>query len=71
MAFDGRDYRKGMLEDDITMMGYHMNMPPADAARGLMLLNQLPDENAFNGDWTCYKPLSELKYFKKYYKETE
>lgn len=69
MAFDGRDYSKGMLDDDITIMGYHMNMPPADAAKGLLLLNQLPDENAFNGDWTCYKPLNELKYFKKYYEE--
>jgi dTDP-4-amino-4,6-dideoxygalactose transaminase len=69
MAFDGRDYRKGMLDDDITMMGYHMNMPPADAAKGLLLLNQLPDENEPIGDWTCYKPLNELKYFEKYYKE--
>lgn len=69
MAFDGRDYRKGMLEDDITIMGYHMNMPPAEAARGLILLNQLPDKNDYSGDWSCYKPLNELKYFKKYYKE--
>lgn len=69
MAFDGRDYTKGMMEDDISIMGYHMNMPPADAAKGLLLLNQLPDENAFNGDWTCYKPLNELKYFRNFYKE--
>ena len=71
MAFDGRDYRKGMLDDDITMMGYHMNMTPADAAKGIMLLNLLPDRNENNGGWGSYKPLNELKYFKKYYEETK
>lgn len=67
MAFDGRDYRKGMLDDDITMMGYHMNMTPSEAAKGLMLLNQLPDINEYNGGWGSYKPLSDIEYFKKYY----
>lgn len=32
-------------------------------------IKKLENENAFNGDWTCYKPLNELKYFRKFYKE--
>lgn len=69
LAFDGRDYRKGMMEDDVTMTGYHMNMSPADAAKGLLLLNQLSGEKTHSGCSDDYKPLSELKYFKNYYVE--
>jgi dTDP-4-amino-4,6-dideoxygalactose transaminase len=67
LAFDGRDYTKGMLEDDIEFYGYHMNMPPADAAKGLMLLNQISDKNPSCGNNTTYRDLRTFKIFKNEY----
>lgn len=41
MAWDGRDASKSVEEDlENIIMGYHMNMTPDDAARGVLLMNQ-------------------------------
>lgn len=41
MAWDGRDSSKSVLDDiDNIILGYHMNMIPDDAAKGILLLNQ-------------------------------
>ncbi len=68
LAFDGRDYNKYMMDDDIKIAGYHMNMSPEQAAKGILLLNQLPEVNEPNGRWNLYKNLSEMTAFKEYYK---
>ncbi len=39
--YDGRDLNKPQTEDNIEIFGYHMYMTPEDAARGLILFNQL------------------------------
>jgi dTDP-4-amino-4,6-dideoxygalactose transaminase len=41
--YDGRE--EAPYGSDITMMGYHVYMMPDHAARGLMLLDALPDHN--------------------------
>ena len=71
LAFDGRDYNKYMMEDDIKIAGYHMNMTPEQAAKGILLLNQLPEHNYSNGDSDSYKRLSDMTLFEKYYEEDE
>lgn len=43
MTWDGRDSSKP-VSNDVPILGYHMNMTPDDAARGVLLLNQLTDE---------------------------
>lgn len=40
LSYDGRDYKINYRDDKIQLGGYHMNMIPEDAARGILLLNQ-------------------------------
>ncbi len=70
LSFDGRDYSKYMMDDDIKIAGYHMNMTPEQAAKGINLLNLLPEDIEPNGaNQNSYKKLSDLTLFKEYYKE--
>lgn len=39
LAWDGRDASKPVKDDADIILGYHMNMTPDDAAKGLLLLN--------------------------------
>lgn len=41
MSFDGRDSSKCLNDDKHIIHGYHMNMTPDDAAKGVLLLNQI------------------------------
>jgi len=65
LSFDGRDYMKDLKDDDITIKGYHMNMIPDDAAKGLLKLNLLPDKMNKKYSWRDYINLSKLKVFSR------
>lgn len=65
MSFDGRDRNKMVNKDKINMVGYHMNMIPDDAVKGLLLMNTLPKYNKPNGGHLIYRDLSKMEVFKK------
>ena len=51
-------------EDDITFMGYNMYMTPEQAARGLALLQQIPDDNPDLPEPGGYRDLRTFTVFK-------
>jgi dTDP-4-amino-4,6-dideoxygalactose transaminase len=60
MAWDGRDASKSVKEDlPNIILGWHMNMTPDDAAKGLLLLNQYKNTKINNsqGSWLDYPNL--------------
>jgi len=61
--YDGRDLNKPQTEDNIEIFGYHMYMTPEDAARGLILFNQLNTEHEDTHTWESYKDLRENELF--------
>lgn len=65
MVRDGRDRALLWIEDDITEFGYHYYMTPEDAARGILLFDELklaPTDKTWG--WQDYKPLTEFTVFK-------
>lgn len=57
MAWDGRDASKSVAEDiDNIIPGYHMNMIPADAATGVLLLNSYTEDKI--GMYSDYPDIS-------------
>ena len=66
MSYDGRNLRKGYMVDDFALIGYHMYMTPEDAARGIIIMDSVPEENIDTGDSTTYSDLSEKEVFKPY-----
>jgi len=72
MRHDGRTTHIGTVKDmlengDEIMIGYHMNMSPEEAAKGILLMNGL-SEVYKNGSYQDYPDLSKLKCFKDYLK---
>lgn len=66
MRHDGRDSSLSVEADGVNMIiGYHMNMTPDNAARGLLLLNQL-SENYTLGSHKDYPDISKLNCLKDY-----
>jgi len=43
MRFDGRDGSVPFMEDHVSLLGWNAYMTPEQAARGLQLLEALPD----------------------------
>ena len=64
MSYDGRNLRKGYMVDDFALIGYHMYMTPEDAARGILIMDQLPLENEDTHNDLNYPDLSNQKIFK-------
>ena len=65
MVRDGRDRAVLWANDDITEIGYHYYMTPEDAARGILLFDELrsaPIDKHWG--WQDYKPLTEFTVFK-------
>jgi len=67
MRHDGRVTHKGVAQEinenpDDIIMGYHFNMTPDQAAKGILLLNQTSSYPI--GSWDNYPNISELKCFK-------
>lgn len=63
-SYDGRDLNVYYPEDDFEMVGWHMYMTPEDAARGILLMDQVPEDNEDTGDSTKYSDLSKKRIFK-------
>ena len=65
MVRDGRDRTMLWENDDVDTVGYHYYMTPEDAARGILLFDQLHDVAATKTwSWQDYKPLNQLSVFK-------
>jgi len=63
--YDGRDLEVSQWDDDGDICGWHMYMTPEDAARGIILMDQVPDDNPDCGSWENYADLSQKKLWKK------
>ncbi len=68
MRHDGRDSSKPVMHEkpEDIIIGYHMYMSPDEAARGLLLLNQLTNQYT-PGGFKDYPNLSQIPCFKDYY----
>jgi dTDP-4-amino-4,6-dideoxygalactose transaminase len=62
---DGRNSYIDHHNDDIQSLGWHYYMTPEDAARGILLMDQIPEYNEDSGNHHCYRSLSSLPVFKK------
>jgi len=62
-SYDGRDLKKPYMDDNFEMMGYHMYMTPEDAARGIILMDELPEVNEDTGSRNNYSDLSSKSIF--------
>jgi dTDP-4-amino-4,6-dideoxygalactose transaminase len=65
MRHDGRDSSIPTAQDTGIIMGYHMYMSPDEAARGILLLNQL-SEHYTNGSHKDYPDISKFACLKDY-----
>jgi len=66
MTWDGRDSSISVKNDKNIILGYHMNMTPDDAAKGILILNQFNNENSFFKNYKNYPNISKLKLFKDF-----
>lgn len=66
MIYDGRHTHIKYDQDELGCIGYHMYMTPEEAAKGILLLEQLDDYNPDTGDSSSYKDLSLQNIFKPY-----
>lgn len=62
--YDGRDLSVSQWDDDTDICGWHMYMTPEDAARGIMLMDQVPNNNPDSGTWENYADQSQKKLWK-------
>ena len=63
MTYDGRDLTIGYMDDDFEYCGYHYYMTPEDAARGILLMDQVPKKNLDSGNNRTYSDLSTKRIF--------
>jgi len=68
MIYDGRHKEIPHEFDNYSCIGYHMYMTPEDAVKGLLLLENLPDDNPDTGNYKSYKDLSLQPVFRQYLK---
>lgn len=66
MIYDGRHKYVKHDDDDYECIGYHMYMTPEDAALGITLLENIPDDNPDTGSNKTYKDLSKQAVFNPY-----
>jgi dTDP-4-amino-4,6-dideoxygalactose transaminase len=60
-SYDGRDLNTPYTDvDHVKMLGYHMYMTPEDAARGIILIDSVPEVNEDTGNHTTYVDASEI-----------
>jgi dTDP-4-amino-4,6-dideoxygalactose transaminase len=58
LSYDGRNLETPYTSDlHVTRLGWHMYMTPEDAARGVLLMDMLPEENEDTMDWRHYPDL--------------
>ena len=62
IRYDGRDLDGKYDEDPFEYMGWHYYMTPEDAARGIILMDQIPEENDDSGNWKNYTDVSKARF---------
>lgn len=62
---DGRDFDKNYTDMTFDMLGWHYNMTPEDAARGIILMEMTPEYNEDSATDKSYTDLSKHKIFQK------
>lgn len=65
-SYDGRSRHRLWKEDPIEILGYHYYMTPEDAARGLLLLDELDPTSFKSGGASDYPDISTLRAFKNH-----
>jgi dTDP-4-amino-4,6-dideoxygalactose transaminase len=66
-SYDGRNLdRPYSSPDHVKKIGWHFYMTPEDAARGIILMDQLPNENVDTMNSNNYPDLSVLPIFSKF-----
>jgi len=63
-SFEGRHLEKDQWHDEFEILGWNMYMTPEDAARGLLIFDQLPRTNEDSGCQDNYPDLSTQKIFR-------
>ena len=60
-SYDGRDLNTPYTDENhVKMLGYHMYMTPEDAARGIILIDSVPEVNEDTGNHTTYVDVSKI-----------
>jgi dTDP-4-amino-4,6-dideoxygalactose transaminase len=63
-SYDGRDLTTDYTDPNhFRMLGYHMYMTPEDAARGIILMDKVPEDNDDSGNHLSYTDLTTLTIF--------
>lgn len=62
--YDGRDLSVSQWDDDTDICGWHMYMTPEDAARGIILMDQVAEDNPDCGNWENYADQSQKRLWK-------
>ena len=62
-SHDGRNMNVHYGDDEFAVIGWHMNMIPEDAARGILLMDSLPEVNEDFYGWENYYDISKRKVF--------
>jgi dTDP-4-amino-4,6-dideoxygalactose transaminase len=58
MSYDGRNLSTPYTDPmHVSLLGWHSYMTPEDAARGILLMDKLPEHNLDTMDWTHYPDL--------------
>lgn len=61
MSYDGRDLNTPYNSSEhFKCMGYHYYMTPEDAARGIILMDKVPEVNDDSGGWGNYPDISKV-----------
>jgi dTDP-4-amino-4,6-dideoxygalactose transaminase len=61
ISYDGRDlYLPYDHPEHVKTIGYHMYMTPEDAARGIMLMDTMPEQNEDSGNWQMYPDTEQM-----------
>ena len=63
MIYDGRHKYVLHENDDYECIGYYMYMTPEEAAKGIQLMENIPDDNKDTGSSLTYKDLTKRKVF--------
>ena len=65
--YDGRDLNKyNQWEDPLSMIGWHFYMTPEDAARGIILMDNIPEYNPDSGSWKNYADMRNKKVWQQH-----
>jgi len=68
-SYDGRNLRSKYTDSThIQQIGWHCYMTPEDAARGIILMDNLPSNYEDTMNWTHYPPLTDFEFFKSFSK---